>query len=180
MPYDVVGNAAGGRGGRGALSGGFGPGSGGGARGAGYVPGGGRGRRRYAGGGGGCNIVQTVYCGFCVCLLGGLACLITGMGRLLAATTDTRGHKLQQWSDAMNPWADSREAAFEALKPTVATAVGASPTALAGTASTVTPSTFGESSWSTSKIKTPASLTAYKYSGTASCPGGKNLSLIHI
>ena len=141
----------------------------------------------------------------------GLVCMIVGVSKLTAATTDSRGALLAQWSAAGNAWQTGGGlAAFRALqyaavgpgkitcgnstqsatkgsgsgsgsgssagsatsKPTskkcTNTATGSALTVREGA---FTPAAVGESGWDDKKSSTPASLTTYKYTGTASCPG---------
>ena len=88
---------------------------------------------------------------------------------LLSATTDTRGNLLTEWSDAVSTWNRDSEPAFAALQPTVDSGTAPHSATLSLDKDSITPSQFGETSWSTKKIKTPSTVTAETWTGTAKC-----------
>ena len=99
----------------------------------------------------------------------GVGCTIGGVVKIGMAFHDSRGDLLKQWSSAMNTWQPQGESHFAALKLT--TDDGATP--LAVRTESITPASFGESSWTTKTISTPSSVTAAQFSGTADCSSAK-------
>ena len=171
MPYDVVGNAAG-RSGAAFTSRVANNFNGGGGRHHNREIGFGRGFGRRRGGGLVCEVVQLVYCVFFCVMAAGLYCLFAGSSYLFAATTDSRGQLLSQWSAAVGAWTSTAEPAFAALSPTVGAGAGAGAGAgrpLSLQKDSITPSRFGEDSWSTSKIKTVGAVDAETWTGKATC-----------
>lgn len=162
MPYDVVGNAAGLNTGMRNVN-----------ANSGYrnLNRGYRHRHIRSGGGSLCQMLRAIYCITFLLVLGGFFCVYQGMYHLLASTTDSRGAMLKQWYDAMNTWTTGAEITFESLRPSLTTNYAQSPKVMTGIQETITPADFGDTSWSTSKIKNPVSVSAYSYSGTAQCPG---------
>lgn len=112
-------------------------------------------------------------------MVAGAVCAFMGIKSLMDATKDSRGELLKEWSSAMTSWHSSGESDFAALGLTVtAESTGNSNTEntdpLELKRTDITPANFGESSWSTSKIKTPSAVSADTFVGTIRCPtGGK-------
>jgi len=106
----------------------------------------------------------------CIVCIGALFAIVFGIQDLVASGNDTRGQELQQFSIAMKAWTSSGAVAFESLKWLVLAGNG-SQTAMQGSKGIITPSNFGESSFNAEHITTPSSLSSYKYTGTAQCPG---------
>lgn len=124
-----------------------------------------------------CEFIRCVYCGVFILIAGGLAFTIVGIKSLMDATKDTRGQLLKEWSAEMNSWDSSGESEFAALGLQVtAESSGSTPNVdvLKLEKTDVKPADFGESTWSTSKIKTPSTVSADTFVGKARCPtGGK-------
>lgn len=110
---------------------------------------------------------------FFVFFIGGGVMIFLGISKVMSSTTDTRGKLLQSWSNIVNDWTDTHSAQFTSLQPTIAVSSGtnvAPDVVMVDSATTITPNSFGESSWSTSKTTTPSSVTDHTLSATAKCP----------
>jgi hypothetical protein len=146
-------------------------------------------RRYQSAGGGACDTVKS-----CLCLWFATGMLLTviGISKLSDATVDSRGAELASWKTAMDAWTSTGEPAFRALKPVVHSngqvehtppPPGPAPptgwptvdyeAAMNLVANAITPSSFGEDSWSDKKSETVDSVTDVWYEGTAQCPGNQ-------
>ena len=143
MPYDVVGG-----------------GGGGGCGGGGGVSFGGRGR-----GGGICSAIRCCYFTLCLIAVGGVICIVAGIGYLVRGAVDTRGQEIGKWYDAVKYWNDEGLAEFGSLDLNL----GSNSTPMIYSTRTITPKDFGESSWSTKKSNPPSQVTSALYS-TNVCP----------
>ena len=143
--------------------------------------------RKLQSAGGTCDTVKgCLGCWF----ITGFILTIVGISKLSAATTDTRGEELAQWAAAMKTWTSTGETSFRALRPVVHsngqvanTPPPPGPAPPTGwpthdyqksmdvVANAMTPSSFGESSWSDKKSVTVDSVTDVWFEGTAQCPG---------
>lgn len=145
MPYDEVGGGGGG--------GGF---SGGGFSGGGYR----------SGGGNYCTPLRCCYTILACILVAGIICISWSVKFLAAGFADSRGKEIGQWDNAIKYWNDGGLAEFEGLGLNLGDNRTGMMTYSNGT---ITPKDFGESSWSTNKIKPPSEVTSALYSASL-CP----------
>ena len=129
-------------------------------------------QRRFGGRSRRCRAWDCARSMFFVFFVGGGICLFLGVSHLMSSMTDSRGQLLQQWNDDVTDWTTTDQALFTDIKPTVSTSTNqATTSSLVDVPVSLTPSSFGEDSWSTKKIDTPSTVTDHTWSGTAQCPG---------
>ena len=118
-----------------------------------------------------CRIMDCARFLFFLFFIGGGIMLFVGLSKIMSSTTDSRGQLLQTWSDTVTDWTTTHSSEFTSLKPTLTTTASTTAIPLTDATTTITPKSFGETSWSTKKITTPSSVIDHTWSGTASCPG---------